>query len=224
MNSINHILNKVHFLRGIPESGYEKVLNCLQAKRKSFSSGESIVNVGSSSLAGVILSGTAEIVFYDEIGNKINTNHLYPADPFGLGVVLAGRKTCPVRIRSLSECEILFLDFSRLLDASSCTCQYRMQITANLLQTLAELNLFLNLKLRISCQKHLRDKVKIYLQSQHFSETGEVQLPFSRQELADFLYVDRSALSRELGRMRNEGILSFNGRKLVMLDKSFLSS
>ncbi len=224
MNSIRPVLKKVHFLHGIPENKYENVLTCLRAKRKTFSSGESIVNVGSCCLSGIILSGAAEVVFYDEIGNQINIDHLHSSQIFGLGVVLAGRNNCPVQIRTLSECEILFLDFSRLLDPSSCTCQYRMQITANLLKTFAETNLFLNLKLRISCQKHLRNKIKIYLQHQRFSETGEVQLPFNRQQLADFLYADRSALSRELGRLRNEGILTFSGRKIVLLDKSFLLS
>lgn len=211
-------------MNGVPENKYENVLACLGAKRRIFSSGESVVNVGSNCLSGIILSGAAEVVFYDEIGNQINIDHLYSGQIFGLGVILAGRNNCPVQIRALSECEILFLDFSRLLDPCSCTCQYRMQITANLLQTFAEINLFLNLKLRISCQKHLRDKIKIYLQHQRFSEAGEIQLPFSRQQLADFLYADRSALSRELGRLRNEGILTFSGRKIILLDKSFLSS
>ena len=98
-----------------------------------------------------------------------------------------------------------------------------MQVTANLLQEFANQITFFNTKVRILSQKKLRDKIKVYLQTQEISEDGTIQLPFSRNKLAEFLYVDRSALSRELCRMRDEGVLAFSGSKITMLDHYFLT-
>ena len=76
--------------------------------------------------------------------------------------------------------------------------------------------------MRILAQKRLRDRLKIYLQTLTPDAKGYYSLPYTRTELADFLCVDRSALSRELCRMRDEGILDFSGAKIHLLDPAFL--
>ena len=73
-------------------------------------------------------------------------------------------------------------------------------------------------------QKRLRDKLKVYLQSQRPQIDGTIVLPYNRNELANFLYVDRSALSRELSRMQQEGILTYQGSVFHILDRSFLQN
>lgn len=99
-----------------------------------------------------------------------------------------------------------------------------MQIALNLMQDFARRSLFLNQKIRIMGQKKLRDKLKIYFASFPGSESGSIHLPFSRTELAEYLYADRSALSRELSRMREEGLIDWTGREIHILDKNFLQS
>ncbi len=79
-----------------------------------------------------------------------------------------------------------------------------------------------NTKVRILAQKRLRDRLKIYLQTLTPDEKGCYSLPYTRTELADFLCVDRSALSRELCRMRDERILDFSGAKIHLLNPTFL--
>ena len=88
--------------------------------------------------------------------------------------------------------------------------------------TMAQQLLFFNTKVRILAQKRLRDRLKIYLQTLTPDEKGCYSLPYTRTELADFLCVDRSALSRELCRMRDERILDFSGAKIKILDHDFL--
>ena len=97
-----------------------------------------------------------------------------------------------------------------------------MQVTANLMQDMAQQLLFFNTKVRILAQKRLRDRLKIYLQTLTPDEKGCYSLPYTRTELADFLCVDRSALSRELCRMRDERILDFSGAKIHLLNSTFL--
>ena len=83
--------------------------------------------------------------------------------------------------------------------------------------------LFLNQKMRILAQNRLRNRIKLYLQMLPAKPGGELHLDMGRGELADYLCVDRSALSRELGRMQKEGILAFQGQQVRILDQSFLS-
>jgi len=116
----------------------------------------------------------------------------------------------------------MLLDFSALMSQKTLTCPCRMQVTANLMQDMAQQLLFFNTKVRILAQKRLRDRLKIYLQTLTPDEKGCYSLPYTRTELADFLCVDRSALSRELCRMRDERILDFSGAKIHLLNPKFL--
>ncbi len=78
-------------------------------------------------------------------------------------------------------------------------------------------------KMRILAQKWLRSRIKVYLQGLPAGPDGEIFLEMGRGELADYLCVDRSALSRELGRMQKEEILAYKGQRVTVLDKEFLT-
>ena len=123
------------------------------------------------------------------------------------------------RIRS----NMLYLDFDPLLLQQECACPHKAQVTANLLREMGRSALFLNQKMRILAQNRLRNRIKLYLQMLPVKPGGELHLDMGRGELADYLCVDRSALSRELGRMQKEGILAFQGQQVRILDQSFLS-
>ena len=116
----------------------------------------------------------------------------------------------------------MLLNFGVLLSPETMTCPCRMQVTANLMQDFAQQVLFFNTKVRILAQKRLRDRLKIYLQTLTPNAEGVYTLPYNRTALADFLCVDRSALSRELCLMRDEGLLTFSGAKFKILDDGFL--
>ena len=136
------------------------------------------------------------------------------------GVLLDG--TIEEFLYASSDCTVMLLDFSALMSQKTLACPCRMQVTANLMQDMAQQLLFFNTKVRILAQKRLRDRLKIYLQTLTPDEKGCYSLPYTRTELADFLCVDRSALSRELCRMRDERILDFSGAKIHLLNPTFL--
>lgn len=225
MEEIYPILRKCSFFEGIPEDKFPNVLYCLQASKKRFPKGGIIVNIGEQSqMAGVVLSGIVELAIYDENGNQVNVNHISQGKVFGLELACSEQNSSPVQLHTLSDSEILFLNFTSLMSLEAPPCPYRTRVVTNLLRDFAQQTIFLNQKLRIMGQKRLRDKIKVYLQGQELTEDGWVTLPFSRNELADFLYVDRSALSRELSRMKDDGILSYRGQEFHILDPAFLSS
>ena len=109
-----------------------------------------------------------------------------------------------------------------VVDAAFKKARYQATLASNLLRDFARQNFFLNRKLRIMSQKRLRDRVKVYLRGQGVAPDGVICVPFSRSEWAEFMGVNRSALSRELSNMQAEGILEIVGKDVRILDKSFL--
>ena len=191
---------------GIQPRKYREVLSCLNATVREYPRGAHIVELGEQSHnTGVLLDGTMEEFFYDENGNQISICRFHPGEIFGAELACTGWTTSPVCLRASSDCTVMLLDFS-----------------ANLMQDMAQQLLFFNTKVRILAQKRLRDRLKIYLQTLTPDEKGCYSLPYTRTELADFLCVDRSALSRELCRMRDERILDFSGAKIHLLNPTFL--
>ena len=216
------VLHSCSLFDSIPEEKYPNVLHCLNASRRTFEKDETILNIGEySSMAGIVLRGRIELSFFEENGAPVSITHLSKGEVFGSERACCDLRVSPVRLRALSSCEVLFLRFENLLNVGEVTCPFRARFTANLLRDFARQNQFLNLKLRILGQKHLRDKIKVYLQSLPVSDEGSIELPYSRRELAEFLSADRSALSRELCRMRDEGLLTFDGSHIRITDRSF---
>lgn len=217
-------LEHVSIFRNIPSTELPSLLKLMNGVDKRFSKGETIYNQGQvQRMSGVVLSGTAELHFCDENFNLVNLIHLKEGELFGAAMTLAGKNSSPMELLALSDCEILFLDFTALLEQdASALSPAAHQVTVNLMQEFAKRLQFLSVRVRILSQRRLRDKVKVYLQTLPHTEEGLIDLPMNRNQLADFLYVDRSALSRELSRMQDEGILEVRGRQLRLRDLSFL--
>ncbi len=217
-------LEQCGMMRGIAPQRYGTVLYCLQARTLDYPRGVYVAEVGEATkCAGVLLRGSIEEFLYDENGNQITVAHIHEGQIFGAELACSGGMTSLVCLRTVSDCTVMLLNFGMLLSESSMGCPCRMQVTANLMQEFARQVLAFNTKVRILGQKRLRDRLKIYLQTLTPNADGVYALPYSRAALADFLCVDRSALSRELCRMRDEGILSFSGNKIRVLEPEFLN-
>ena len=225
MNDIYPILHRCSFFDGIPEENYPDVLSCLHAVRRDYCRDSSILNIGDREpLSGIVLSGSLEITLLDENGSQINVNHITSGKGFGMAMACSGQAVCPIRLRAMTDCSLLFLDFANVLDPDGPNCPFRLRVASNLLRDLAEQTVFLNRRMRIMGQKRLRDKIKVFLQYQKIQPDGTIHVPFKRNEFADYLYADRSALSRELGRMAEEGILAIDRQTIRILDPDFLKN
>ena len=161
---------------------------------------------------------------YSEDGNLLTIDRLSRGRVFGETLVCSMSQDSPIQIDALNDTEVLYLDFDPLLLQQENGCPYRMRVTANLLQEMGRGALFLNQKMRILAQNRLRNRIKVYLQGLPVASNGEIRLEMGRGEMADYLCVDRSALSRELGRMQKEGILTYQGQVIQILDSKFLTA
>ena len=132
---------------------------------------------------------------------------------FGEALVINDEKNSPIQVRAVEDCIILFIDLAEIYqpDAHS---PLRVILAENLIKSLARKNLILNQKVRILSQKSLRDRILIYLGTLPKDKNGFVKIPFTQTALAEYLGVNRSALSRELGRMQNEELLFVDGSRM----------
>lgn len=195
-------LTGVPLFRGLNEPELKSALDELGATTRRFTAGSVLLSVGERpDWLGVLLSGRAEIGQEDFWGNRNLMAVLEPGELFAESFACAGTPA-GVSVTAREECEVLILNVSRLLSSG------QRAIIANLVAALAGKNLRFHAKLTHMGQRTTREKLRSYLSAEARRQgSAEFDIPFDRQELADYLAVERSALSAELGRMRREGVL-----------------
>lgn len=217
------VILKCSLFSGISEADLPDALKFLGAFEKSYPKNAMIFMIGDPMrYAGVVLDGTVELSFLDEGDNSVNMNHFSAGSVFGESLACTEAPKSPVQMRALTNCRILFLDLRNLINAGRVEAGCQAIIASNLLRDLARQNVFLNQKVRIMSQRRLRDKIKVFLRQQNVSNDGVIHIRFNRNEFAEFLSVNRSALSRELSAMQDEGILTVDGNDVRMLERDFL--
>ncbi len=216
----NDIIDSPLFTAIAPEH-IEDMIDYLDGTIKKYKKNETIIHVGDEfRRCGILLDGSLEVSYDTNRFEKHNVNHFYPGQIFGESLALKGIAHSPVQVSALTDSIILFIDLRKLMlstDRCNKNCLYNHQLILNLMDRMAEQNIFSNLKLRILGQKSLRDRIMIYLTHLHADNPAGAKIPFSQTSLAEFLGVNRSALARELGRMQDEGILTINNKTYRIL-------
>jgi len=210
---------------GIPDGELASLLDCLGAKIRRFDRGGIPLTEGESLRAvGIVLSGGVEVAREDAAGNRHIIERIGPSGLFGETIVCAGEKRSPVTVTATVPTEILDVDFDRLIHPCGNACSRHRSLISNMLQILAEKNILLTRKLDFLSRKTIRSRLAAYLLSE-MQQAGylEFDIPFDRNGLADYLSCDRSALSRELGNMRDEGVVEYRKNHFAILDAPSLS-
>lgn len=171
---------------------------------------------------GIVASGMVTIEYIDLWGNKAIMNNITPGYVFAETYALTGEPLMVDAIASETSV-ILFLDMNKLLDMPLDNGQFKNThfkdtILNNLLHISIQKNLTLSNRIFCTSPKTIRERLLIYLSNEsRKAGSQEFMIPFDRQQLADYLNVDRSALSKELGRMRDEGLIEFRKNKFHLL-------
>ncbi len=211
-----NVIKSCELFQNLPEEALHTALKYLQAKECSFRKGEIISNIGDEfHKAGIVLKGKIECSFQDSDFNKYNMNHFSEGNLFGETMSCLSISKSPMQILAVQDCVILFLNF-RVFFEQKIKIESQTLLTANLIRILSEQNFFLNQKVRLLSLKDLRSKILIYLKALQPDENGSRQLPFSKTALAEFLCVNRAAMSREFRNMINDGLIEINGRNLIL--------
>ncbi|GHT78759.1 cyclic nucleotide-binding protein [Spirochaetia bacterium] len=207
------------FFSGVSDTDMDQLLTCLGGRRKSFEKEAYIYREGGECTAlGIVLSGTLHILRDDFWGNRQIVEQIKCGEQFGAAFVCAGIKHIPVSVIAMEKSEVLFLDYNRLIAACLQVCPCHTQMIKNLIRSLAEKSNILLEKNNLQSRHSTREKLLAYLSAQAKKENSRsFEIPFNREELAAYLSVDRSAMSAELCRMRDDGILSFKKNKFELV-------
>ncbi|OFV69342.1 Crp/Fnr family transcriptional regulator [Acetobacterium wieringae] len=212
------VLRKVKLFDGIDEN-LEAMLQCLGGEVKTYDRGEIILLTGQPVPAvGVILSGEVQVIQEDYYGNRSILTELSPSHIFGEAFASAGVKESPVTVLAKTNASVMFLGIERIINTCPNSCIFHNQLIENLLKILARKNILLSNKNQLLSRRTIQDKVLSYLSLQA-EKKGNLafEIPFSRNELADFLCVDRSALSRVLSKLQKEGIIEYTNNHFKLL-------
>ncbi|MDR2048828.1 MAG: Crp/Fnr family transcriptional regulator [Treponema sp.] len=233
MDNVISVLKACPLFEGIAEGNIEKLLSCLPVRRKSYRKDNVILLAGerageagktrpgerfdSTVPMGIVLSGSLRIVQDDFWGNRGILASIHPGELFGEALSCAGVETPPVSVVAAEKSAALLFNCGTILRVCRAACTFHTTLITNLVGILANKNLMLVQKLEHISRRSIREKLLSYLSRRALEAGGNrFTIPYDRQELADYLSVDRSALSRELGRLRDQGLLSFRKNLFTM--------
>jgi CRP-like cAMP-binding protein len=205
------LLQKSALFEGMDDKDIGSMLKCLNAHTKDFVEGGMILGEGQKvSWVGVVLEGRVQVVREDVHGNRIIMAEWGPSDLFAEAFAPAELEDIPVSVFSSGKSRILFVDFKKIMTQCSAHCEFHSLLISNMMKAVAKKNIVLSQRIELLGKRTIREKLLSYFWAkQKETKKSRISLPFNRGELADFLCVDRSAMSRVLGQMRDEGILSF---------------
>ena len=212
-------IRKCYLFDGIKDEQLTEAIKLLNGRIKKVEKYDFIVQLGGVLRnAGMLLKGKIESSFQNENYDQITMHTFGGGYLFGEAIVINSAKNSPVQVRAVEDSIVLFIDLSAIYQ-SEIASPLRTILAENLIKSLARKNLILNQKVRILSQKSLRDRILIYLGTLPKDKNGFIKIPFTQTALAEYLGVNRSALSRELGRMQNEGLLIVDKEKMKRIKK-----
>ena len=189
------------------------MLQCLGAKVSDISKGDPVFLEGDpAGFIGIVLEGSVQIVQEDYFGNRSIIHHSGPGDIFAEAFSFTELDTMPVSGYAVKNSRVMMLACRRMMTVCSNACGFHNRLVKNLLQLVSRKNLMLNEKIRYMSQKTTREKLLAYLSDQaKRAGSPEFTIPFDRQALADYLGVERSAMSAEISKMKRDGLLEVKG-------------
>ena len=212
------VIRSSSLFSGISETELTAMLSCLETREERFPKDTFLLRTGDTAESiGLVLSGSVLVVQEDIWGNRNILSKAGPGQTFAAAYACAPGSLLNVSVLAETPVTAMFLNVKRVLNVCPSACEHHSRIIRNLLGELAEKNLRFGEKLTHMGQRTTRAKLMSYF-SAEAQRIGsyEFDIPFSRQQLADYLAVERSGLSLELGKMRSEGLLDFHKSHFIL--------
>lgn len=220
-------LSKTVLFRGISPEEVKSMMSCLQAFTKSYPRGTIIHHAGNAiHSVGMVLSGSVSIESDDIWGNKSILDRVAPGQIFAENYACLPNELLMVNVVAVEPTEILFLNTEKMFTVCSNTCMFHSKLIRNMLSISAQKSLNLSRRIMHTSSKSIRGRLLSYLSFQATKHGSlEFEIPFNRQQLADYLSVDRSAMSNELSKMQRDGLLKVERNRFILQDTaSFIAS
>lgn len=211
-------MGKVSIFNNIDKQDVKKMLNCFESRQIMYKKERTIFsNIGNSDILGIIISGKVELIRYDYDGSRTILDTLEENDIFGK--IFSANLSNEISAIALTDCEILLIDYSKAIGKCKKNCPYHTKFINNMLEMINDKIILMNERIEVLTKRNTREKLMSYfklLSKKNASKS--FKLPFSYTDLADYLSIDRSAMSRELKYLKEDGFIKTNGRKIYLQD------
>lgn len=219
MKKYIEILKRTQLFSGVSDTEISAMLNCLQAKLLTFQKGDYVFREGEHiDNITVLVEGKLLVQHVDFWGNRNIVNIIRVGEMFGEAYVAPESGSLLNDVIAEEDSAVIFFDVRRILTVCSTACRFHSMVIQNLFFAISEKNRKLVQKIGHMAKRSTRAKLLSYLSEETKRQnSSHFTIPFTRQQLADFLCVDRSAMSNELCKMRDEGLLQFDKNQFTLL-------
>ena len=214
------VLKRTQMFAGVADTEIESMLSCLGAREVKYKKGEYVLRQGekTDSIA-IVTEGVLHIQNDDYWGSRSILGQIEVGEMFGEAYAMARDDTLLNDVVAVEDSVVMFFNVKRIITTCPSSCSFHALVTQNLFFAISEKNRKLVQKLSHMAKRSTREKLISYLSEEAKRQSSSnLTIPFNRQQLADFLSVDRSAMSNELCKMRDEGLLSFIKNNFVLFN------
>lgn len=205
-------LKRTKLFEGLENEEIISMLSCLGAKLGTYKKGEYVLRQGEYlSNVFILVEGNLHIQNDDYWGNHCILRQISPGEMFGESYIAPESGALLNDVVAITDSTVIFFDLKKILTACSSACKFHTMVVQNMFFAISEKNRKLVQKMGHISKRTTREKLISFLSEEAKKHnSSNFTIPFNRQQLADFLSVDRSAMSKELCKMRDEGLLEFD--------------
>ena len=213
------VLKRTKLFAGVADEEIGAMLSCLGARLQKYKKGEYVLRQGEHmSFITILVDGELHIQRDDYWGNRAIINHISVGEMFGEAYIAPESGALLNDVVAVEDSAVIFFDVRRIITVCSSACRFHSMVVQNLFFVISEKNRKLVQKLGHMSKRSTREKLISYLSEESKRQnSARFAIPFNRQQLADFLSVDRSAMSNELCKMREEGLIEFEKNQFRLL-------
>ena len=211
-------LSDMQLFRGLEEDDIFSLLSCLNSVKRNYKKGEVILSEGSIiENIGIVLSGMAMISCNDIWGNTSILGSVAPGSVFAEVYACIPGQPLLITVSAAEPATVLFMNVGRVLTSCSNTCPFHARLARNLLTVCADKSLQLSRRMKHTTSKSIRGRLMSYFSecAKQFGSSSFI-IPYNRQQLADYLGVDRSTMCNELSKMQRDGIIEYEKNRFLL--------
>ena len=212
------ILANSLIFQGISEEELSSLVKCLGCSFRAYEKGEVVCLAGTFVREiGIVIGGRAHMVKDDAWGNSNIIAEISCGEMFAEAIVCGGVGILPFTVVATADTEVMFIDFQRIISVCTSACVFHALLIRNMIGVIARKNIMLVGKMEHITKRTTRDKLLSYLSEQSkLRHSNSFDIPFNRQELADYLSVERSALSAEMSKLKADGIINYRKSQFTL--------
>ncbi len=211
-------LSNTMLFHGVREDEISSMLGCLEVKEKKYKKDDIILRAGDTTTnIGLVSEGSVNVVVNFYWGTSNIFSHIEKGKIFGETYAAIPGKELVCDIVAAEDCTVIFMNLNKLLTTCSANCGHHQRLIHNLLRISANKNLEMSSRMMHIASKSIRERLLSYLSEQAIKNSStSFTIPFSRQQLADYLGVDRSAMSNELSKMQRDGLITYHKNEFTL--------